>query len=384
MNCLLRTCVALAFPCFMLPGVPAAAPQTNDQSAALAQPAPDLQILTADGQHTGQGAADTLYTNVVPQLALEPQPQFWFAAGNSYSGMVLAPVDESLAAQLKLAKDQGLIVTSLESHSPAAMAGIRQNDVLLKLGEKSLGKLEDLEEGLKAAGDKPVALSLIRGGSAQQVQVQPRVQVSLGPVEPEPPAFFIGVSVSSIEPALRAQLQLPGEHGLLAINVVKDSPAEKAGIQPHDILLSLNGKDLTSQARLIELVQSGAEKTIPLEVVREGKKTTLQVTPERRKKSSVSLNFGQPGRTFRYDVVRPGALMGRGGMGGTFGAYGSGPLPKGEGPLHTVPMMGAMHGWTATTPGNAAATSKRLDDLAAEVKALRQAVEALAKATEKR
>ena len=46
-------------------------------------------------------------------------------------------------------------MTSLAANAPAAQAGIQQNDVLLKLGDTPLAKAEDLEEGLKAAGEKP-------------------------------------------------------------------------------------------------------------------------------------------------------------------------------------------------------------------------------------
>jgi C-terminal processing protease CtpA/Prc len=295
--------------------------------------------------------------------------------------MGLAPVDESLRAHLKLPKDQGLLVTSLDPHSPAAMAGIRQNDVLLKLGEAPLGKVADLEEGLKAAGDKAMSLSLLRGGSVQTIQVQPRIQVTLGPVQPEPPAFFIGVQIGSIEPALGAQLQLPEKHGLLVIDVIKESPAAKAGVHAHDILLKLDGAELTDQAALIKLVQAKGEKTIPLEIVREGKKQTIQITPQRRKGFKVSLQLDHPQpRTFTFDVVHPGAVVpapndgtGNVGLGTTFA---------------DVDDDGRLDLYTATASKESrdknAATAKRLDDLTAQVKELRQAIEALTKAAQEK
>ena len=107
--------------------------------------------------------------------------------------------------------------------------------------------------------------------------------MTMGPVQPEPPAFWIGISVSPLEPALRAQLKLPENQGLLATDVVKDSPAAKADVKVHDILLSLNGKRLDSQEKLVELVQSSGDKSIPLELIREGKPQTILVTPQRRK-----------------------------------------------------------------------------------------------------
>ena len=46
----------------------------------------------------------------------------------------------------------------------------------------------------------------------------------------------------------------------LAIDVIKDSPAAKAEVKVHDILLSLAGKVLDSQEKLVELVQANGEK----------------------------------------------------------------------------------------------------------------------------
>ena len=110
--------------------------------------------------------------------------------------------------------------------------------------------------------------------------MQPRIQVSLAPVQPDPPTYWIGVSVVAIEPALRSQLLLPENHaGLLATDVVKDSPGPKAGVRPHDILLKLDGQELTDQSRLIQVVQSKGDRSIPLEIVREGKKRRSRSFP---------------------------------------------------------------------------------------------------------
>ncbi len=122
--------------------------------------------------------------------------------------MRLAAADDALRAQLKLPKEEGLIVTAMEPGSPAASAGIEPNDVLLRLGSEApkgiaLGKPEDLEKGLKLVGDSPQQLFLLRRGRKLAIKVQPEVKVSLGPVRPEPPSYWIGVSVGSIEPALR-------------------------------------------------------------------------------------------------------------------------------------------------------------------------------------
>jgi membrane-associated protease RseP (regulator of RpoE activity) len=322
-----------------------------------------------------------MYSWVTPQLQVPNQPgqlnYNWMISGDQLgwiepfdrtAGMGMSPADDALRAHLSLPKDQGLIVTSLAPNAPAAQAGVQQNDVLLKLGDTLLAKAEDLEECLKAAGDKAASLTILRGGKKLTIPVQPRVRATMGPVQPEPPAFWIGVSVSPLEPALRAQLKLPQNMGLLATDVVKDSPAAKADVKVHDILLSLDGKQLDSQEKLVELVQSSGDKSVPLELIREGKPQTIFVMPQRRQ-TALQQAIAQTGNPVYFQVGQPGAVL-------TF-----------EPNLQVFPNGAVtrlnpdgMANVTGLGDLNLTGSSKRLDDLDAEIKQLRRAIEELSKA----
>ncbi len=241
---------------------------------------------------------------------------FSFQTDRSSTGIDLVPVDDAIRSHLKLPKDQGLLVTRIDPHSPAAQAGLQQNDVLLKLGDSPLSTPLHLDAALKAAGDKPIVLHFYRDGIARDIHVQPQIAVSFGPahVPPPMPQFWIGVSVGDVEPALRAQLRLPTNKGLLVNEVFKGSPAEKAGVKVNDILLSLDGKPLTEQKTLIDLVQANGGKTVALELLHEGKpRGDLEVTPERRKAPPVAVgSAADPTKlpqTFQWSVVRPGAVL---------------------------------------------------------------------------
>jgi membrane-associated protease RseP (regulator of RpoE activity) len=288
----------------------------------------------------------------------------WFETTNQPMGMSLTPADDALRAHLQLPKDQGLIVTSLDVHSPAAQAGIELNDILLALQNVVLGKPADLEDGLKAVGDKPVAVKLLRGGKNIVIQVQPRVHVGLGPVQREAPAFWIGVSVSPVEPALRSQLKLPENTGLLATEVFKDSPAAKVEIKVHDILTKLAGKPLDSQEKLVELVQANGGKSIAIEFIREGKTQTNEVTPQPRKNGTG--NNAANNSAYFYQFAGPGTVT---------------PYHL---PLRLSDRQDLVIANQLTAPAQSLAADagipKRLDDLDAEIKQLRQAIEELSKA----
>jgi hypothetical protein len=314
----------------------------------------------------------------------------WIDEASRNSGMTLAPADAALRAHLNLAQNEGLIVTALEPGSPAASAGIRQNDLLIRLGDDPLrsiplAKPDDLERALKQLGDQPVALLLLRAGRKQSIKVQPRVKVSLGPVHPEPPTYWIGLSVAPIESALRAQLQIPERVGLIAVEVDKDGPAAKAGVRPFDILTTFDGVGLTDQAGLTKLVQARGEKTVTLGVLRQGKKQEVQITPGRRKTFQVELSFPDELKASQIDIVLPGAVLPGQLVGNEGHGIGGGVTLReldNDGNLDLIVTNGA--GPSKKVEDGDRATAKRLDDLTAQIKELRQAIEALAKAQAKK
>lgn len=62
--------------------------------------------------------------------------------------------------------------------------------------------------------------------------------------------------------------------------VVADSPAEKAGLIPGDLLLSANGAQLDNWNDWVALIQDSAGKTLSIEISRNGEKQGLQLTPQ--------------------------------------------------------------------------------------------------------
>ncbi len=100
----------------------------------------------------------------------------------------------------------------------------------------------------------------------------------------QPGEYWIGVEAHEVPEALRAHTSLPKDHGLLVEQVYPDSPAAKAKIARHDVLLKAGDKPLRTVADLVEAVQSAKGKKLVLEAVRAGKTIKLEVTPEKRPK----------------------------------------------------------------------------------------------------
>jgi len=90
---------------------------------------------------------------------------------------------------------------------------------------------------------------------------------------------FLGIQFQPVDGRLAERFGLDRPRGALVGSVTTDGPAEKAGVQAGDIVLSYNGKQLESSGELPPLVGAtpvGAKATI--EVLREGKTRKLTVT----------------------------------------------------------------------------------------------------------
>ncbi len=67
---------------------------------------------------------------------------------------------------------------------------------------------------------------------------------------------FLGVQMRDLDPSIRAALGYDGEYGSAVFNVSPGSPAQAAGLQPRDVIVSFNGEMIHSATQLFTLVQS--------------------------------------------------------------------------------------------------------------------------------
>jgi membrane-associated protease RseP (regulator of RpoE activity) len=96
-----------------------------------------------------------------------------------------------------------------------------------------------------------------------------------------PPRWMIGLAVAPLVPALRTHFDIPGEAGVLVESVMRDGPAAKAGIKPNDIIVTANGRGISSLEELKVAVEKagGDGNAVKLEVIQRGKRSVVDVAP---------------------------------------------------------------------------------------------------------
>ncbi len=90
---------------------------------------------------------------------------------------------------------------------------------------------------------------------------------------------WLGVKIQTVTEEIAESLGLKDERGALVLEVTKDSPGAKAGIQTGDIILTFDGHEVQTMRKLPRIVaDTKPGKKVPMDVLRKGEKKTLLVT----------------------------------------------------------------------------------------------------------
>ena len=94
---------------------------------------------------------------------------------------------------------------------------------------------------------------------------------------------FLGVHVEDVSKENMARYNMRDVRGVGVTEVVKDSPAEKAGLRKDDVILSFNGEAVTSTRKLNRLVsESSADQSVRLTISRGGSEQEISATLGKR------------------------------------------------------------------------------------------------------
>ena len=138
------------------------------------------------------------------------------------------------------------------------------------------------------------------GGNAAAALALDRFLTAAQPTGP-----WIGVSVAPADGVLRSQLRLPEGTGVVVTQVVPNGPAQQAGVEQDDVLLSVNGTPVASGDDLDKVLQSASPDgpALALKVLHAGEVVEKQVTP-RKADSQTYLDVVTTGSpTYRIGVL---------------------------------------------------------------------------------
>jgi hypothetical protein len=304
-------------------------------------------------------------------------------------GLSLVAAEEALRSQLKLGEKAGLVVTEVTPDSEAARLGFHVYDLILSVNQTSIKQPGDLDAALQKPEGKSCQVHVLRGGRQRVIVISEEtlkriftkgMNITFTNAKPAPNQYWIGVSLGELDGAIRSQLDLKEHEGVLATQVLDNSPAKKAGMKVNDILLSLNGERIGKPQDLVERVQSSNGKAFAVEILREGNRQKLKITPEHRPETVTSGGV-VPGagvdQLYQALAVRPGVVIGQ-------QAKGSNDLFKDYAVDGMKGLTGQVIRWNSqATPVDANPRLKEeIDRLSKQVDSLQKSIDRLTKTIE--
>ena len=283
----------------------------QDQIANLAESHAMLASDMALAQH--RQAIEQL--EAFPVLADDQMNLVFDEEGSSWLGVELHEVTGDTAKELKLSSERGVVLGKIVPDSPAAKAGLKENDVVTEInGQRVEGAAQFRRMIHEIPADRSVQLTVWRDGRAQNLSVtlgkSEERRHSFAVTAPTPGTFAfrmpempelpdtpvmewngnfllggqprLGIDAEDLNGQLGTFFGAPDGEGILVREVNSGSPAEKAGAKAGDVITSFNGERIRSLGELREKLSAKREakdkdRTVKLGVLRNKSEVSLSV-----------------------------------------------------------------------------------------------------------
>jgi regulator of sigma E protease len=131
---------------------------------------------------------------------------------------------------------QPVIVGRLETEMPAAKAGIKENDRIVAMDGSPIGSIETMIERLQQTKEKPVELTVIRGGQTLSFRMQPVLSKTEDPKEQRYRLGFLNKGETAVTKlpftrALSLSLQENKKYSLLILELAKKIVQRKVSLR---------------------------------------------------------------------------------------------------------------------------------------------------------
>jgi len=178
-------------------------------------------------------------------------------AANAVFAILFVAAAFMVGVQVPAWQDAAPEIAWVDPESPAAAAGLRAGDVVLRVDGAPITTWRDLELATLGAANRALAVRYVREGREDEVQLTPRsvTRYELG--------------YAGLAPPLPAEV--PG--------VQPGSPAERAGLQAGDRILAVDGEPVRHFYDVIRLVGDKAGQVLTLSIGRGGETLAIPATP---------------------------------------------------------------------------------------------------------
>ena len=206
-------------------------------------------------------------------------------------GVSVQEMTPSLREAMKMGDRSGLLITDVVDGSPADDADLKEEDVIVKFEGKEVEKADDFARMVRnnAPGTK-VELVIIRDAEKKEVEItlgkrkKKRIRHFGWGTDREIHLFDrprLGVQVHALNQDLAPYFKVDKNQGVLVLKVMKESPAEQAGLKAGDVITKIEDEQVSDPEDLIDVLEDYEDDdVVTVEYVRKGKKEKLEIELE--------------------------------------------------------------------------------------------------------
>ena len=207
--------------------------------------------------------------------AVEQLKESGFVA-RGWLGVLIQDVTRELAESFGMKKPMGALIVQVFDDSPASTGGIEVGDIIIEFNGKSIDYSSSLPPvvGLTPI-DSDAKVKVIRDGKIRTLTIQ----IGTLPTEDTLSRASTGsqrgnnkrLALSVIELTAEQREEFDVAEGGVLVTEVNDGPAAAAGIEAGDIILKLNGQDITDTIQFQKLVKDLPDRrSVPVLIKRAG------------------------------------------------------------------------------------------------------------------
>ncbi|WP_020394905.1 DegQ family serine endoprotease [Thiolinea disciformis] len=240
------------------------------------------QIYSRSGGYMGISFAipSNLVKNITEQLKTSGQ------VSRGRLGVGIQDLDQSLANSFGMQKPTGALVASVEPSSAADKAGVQAGDIIIGFNNTEVTSASHLPllVGSTPVGQQ-VPLKILRKGVEQTLSVtvdkfvsKDAPQSPVANAEDAAMTGALGLAVSPLSGEERSKASL-GESGVRVEQVRAESPADKAGIEEGDVIITVNNQEVKSPEDLkTKVEQAPADKPLAVLILRNDQKRFVAIS----------------------------------------------------------------------------------------------------------
>ena len=231
-------------------------------------------IMTRSGGSQGVGFA---IPSDLARSVMESLIQYGHVT-RGYLGVMIQNVTPALAPEFNLKDDNGALVSEVEPNGPAHAAGFEDGDVIVKYNGEKVTDSSALQ--LEVAQTKPgskVPVEVMRDGQEKTLEVTikqlPGTEqlAQTGSQNNNDNGTLNGVTVSDLDQQARQQYNIPKDvKGALITQVDPASASAQAGLQPGDVIESINRHRVTDANEAVQLTEHPKSKQTLVRVWADG------------------------------------------------------------------------------------------------------------------